>query len=441
MSKIASFESLECLMSQNLKDLSVISFVNSPCALLSQANYKRENIFFLDKKSESTPDLQEVWKDEKNIINETNLTDILRKNNITDVIIDTVSSPEIENWAEKNNLNIIAPKWKFQKEIENKIFFDEFLTTNNISSPSSWILRTETDVENVERRLLIVQVPESNGSSGTFLVKEPQEIKMLMKEHDLTYPLLCREYIDHANTLGVSVLIGKKNMIFSALRTQAYFLNDKGESKYFGIQWTKTSSFDESILEKINQNLLKIGQNFQAMGFRGIANFDFMVRRGEIYFIECNPRLGGATPQISAREELLHGLTFVEEFAKCCRGEELSVNRPFIPKSNYEGFNLDFDVLFHEREGTSVKMPRPGFYREITKGFSFISENRHEFEDEKTIFIYNFLPREIKVDRDIFMGFAMTHNPLLNLEENTYSFSERGKDFLKKIKTLFLLSG
>ncbi|MFH1012292.1 MAG: hypothetical protein V1760_00950, partial [Candidatus Peregrinibacteria bacterium] len=180
------------------------------------------------------------------------------------------------------------------------------------------------------------------------------------------------------------------------------------------------------------------GKALQQIGFRGIANFDLMLQDDEVYFIECNPRLGGSTPQISFNPALLHGLTFTEEFIRALCGKELSAHKPMIPLSDYEGFNLDLDFLSESNAGVQIHTPPAGFYKLSKKELVHMSVHMKDFNKKGTVFLYHILPEKFRLSPRVFTGFVLMHQPLLKPHKKGYAFSVRGKKFLKLAEHLFL---
>jgi len=430
--KIASIECLELLFSKDNDEYFCVTNPKSSCFDLIGRNYPKDKIISVDISS------NKIWRNEKKIISKTNLTDLLHQKGANGLILDPYSSSYVENWAGNEKMDLVVTPYKLQRKLENKIFFELLLKKHNLPSPKSWIIKSEADIDLIDNVEIVAQRPNSNGSRGTFFVKNKNEIRNLIKFKKLKFPFLCREFINNGIPLGVSILISPNKMIFSALRAQAYFSRNNGESVYYGIQWVRTSFFPKKTIEKLNTVLNKIGGAFQKIGFCGVAGFDLIIRNDEVYFIECNPRLSGATPQISLQPELLHGLNFAKEFTDTCLLKELSVNKPFIPNSNYEGFNLDLDFLKERHIGTKIRASKVGFYKPSKDKFTYISAEKKEFDDDSSIFLYHALPERTKLSDKISLGFIMKHKPLLKLNKNSYSFSEKGQEFLKNIENLII---
>ncbi len=440
---VASFESLEFLFSPHREKYFVVAFPGSPLADLTHENYPASQILPLKIHSAKTltqKQLFSLWNDEKKLVQKTNISNLARHPQIDAMMPDCFSSLFLERWAKEQRIRLIATPRKFQRKIENKIFFDQFLRAQNLPAPRSWILKSDKDLDAIDRFPSVVQIPDSNGSLGTFIVHSKKEIRDLISSHKkVKYPLLCREFIDRALPLGVSIVVGPKNMIFSAIRVQAYFSQKNGRSVYYGIQWQKTSAFSPKVLGKLNASLIRAGKALQDMGFRGIAAFDFMLRDEEIYFLECNPRLGGSTPQVSLRPELLHGCVFTDELIRSTTGQELTCHKPFIPDSVYEGFNLDISFLADLYPAkTLLHTPKTGFYTFSQKTFRFLSSRVSDFQTPSTLFLYFVRPQNSELEHGVFNGFLMMHFPLLQVGKNNYTFLPQGKEFLQNV-TDFLL--
>jgi len=441
---MASFELLEMLFSPKREKYYVIGLPGGPCGELTKNNYPPDKIIapkVFCKKTLSKKSIFDLWKSEKKQIHQTNLNDLIRRYKIGAIAPDTYTSVFLDNWASKNKLKIISTPHQFQKKFENKIFFDKFLHKHQLPVPKSLILKSEKDLEKIDFFPVIVQIPESNGSSGTFLMREKKEILQLISGNKkVKLPLLCRHFIEQGIPLGVSVLIGPKKIVFSAIRMQAYFSQPDGKSIYYGIQWVKTSFFSEAIIKKINRMLFKAGKEFQKLGFRGIAAFDLILRGEELYFIECNPRTGGSTPHMAFRTELLHGLVFTEEFIKITTGGELSAHKPFIPDSKYEGFNLDCGFMaYYMPAGQRVNALKSGIYKFQEGKLQFISFKVEKFTEKKgSIFVYFVRPDGEVLKASNFIGFMLTHFPLLKMTKNKYTFSAKAQRFLKHVENVII---
>ena len=432
MSNKASIEGLEFMLSDKRKEYYVATHSESRLSDFIKTNCPSDKALFVKiDPLKSKKKLKDIWGDEQSVIKSTDISGVFKKNHIGELFLDEHSSLFMEKWSKKENIKLIVTPWELQRKFENKIFFDDFLRKNGLPVPDGIVMKSEKDIALVNFYPVVLQVPESHGSMGTYFVKTKSGLRKILDEKKLRYPLLCRRYVEGGIPVGVSILIGKENIAISALRVQAYFPEEK---KYYGIQWVKTSFFPKPVIDELNLLLKKISVFYRKAGFRGLANFDLIIKNNRIYFLECNPRLGGATAHLSLKKELLHGLCFSEQFAKACSGPDLSKNMPFIPDSRYEGFALDMDSIKPEGLAGYVKTAAMGFYRMKGSSLCYLSRNIDDFDNDSGVFIYHTLPDRLKLPSKRFMGFAILNKPLLKLYKNGYTFSAGGKKFIKLLK-------
>lgn len=435
--KIIGCESLELLFSKYKNKYYQMCFEKSPIYGFIMANIPKRNLVTLNFDN-SKISLKSLYFDENKILKETDLTKQMKRGKIDGLLPWTHSSIYKEKWAKENEFHLIVSPWKTQKKLENKIFFDNMLTKNELPKPQSWIIKSAKDINLVKKFPAVLQSPNSNGSFGTFFLKNKLGIEKIINMKNLKFPLLCREFIN-GQPFGVTLLISKEKMIFSAIRLQMFFLNKDGTNRYYGTQWIKKSEFSKEVMSEIESSLVKIGKLLQSQGFHGIANFDFMVRNNKIFFIECNPRLAGPTPQVSHTKELLHNLDFAEEFINAITGQPLSANKSFIPDTKYKGCTIDLDFLKTEWMNLSTKnAQKAGLYKVKNNNLEYISENARDYNKEDSILIcHNLLPNT-RITKNSSLGFAFMHKPAAKIHKNSYSFTDDGKKILNTLKWILV---
>lgn len=441
--KVASFELLEFLLSPTRSKYYVIGLPGSCSETVTKANYSADQIIIPDILADKTPEEKLIFgsqANEKEILTHTNLSRLIRQHHIEAVSPDTYSTAYLERWAKRNKVRVVCTPIAQQKKYENKLFFDRFLHRNKLPVPKSRILKTAQDVDRVDTFPVVLQTPNSMGSAGTYVIRDRDElIRFIVTEKKADFPLLCREFIGGSIPIGVSILVGSKKLLFSAIRMQAYFTQPSGKSTYYGVQWMKTSAFHPTAIKKLNESLLKAGTAMQEKGFRGIAAFDIMVRDQDIYFIECNPRTGGSSPQLASQKELVHGLNFTDEYVSIMTGGDLSAHRPFIPDSRYEGFTMDIGFLADLLpQGLPLGHLKTGVYSYHSGRLDFLSSKVEEFSKKSNVFIYYVRPVGAVLDPHYFMGFLFSHFPLLEIKENQYTFSEEAKKLLKHLEDILI---
>lgn len=428
--KIAGYEQLELLLSGKKDEYSQISFADSPAYNFIKANIPTKNLITL----KSDGKLKSLYLDENKILKKTDAINQLKKKNIKAFTPIDSSSTYKEKLAKDKGITIIAQPWKTQKKFENKIFFEKLLTTNDLPKPKGWILKSKKDIELINKFPAVLQSPNSSGSRGTFFLNDKKEIKKTIESEKLKFPLLCREYINGL-PFGITLLIGKKEMILSALRLQMYFPKKDGTSVYYGTQWIKKSDLPKEVIKKIETNILKMGEVLISQKFHGIANFDFMIKDKEIFFIECNPRLVGPSPQISNTKELLHNLDFSAEFIAASTNKKLSLHKPFIPNTKFKGCTVDLDSLKSQLQNIRVKkLPKIGYYKIEKNKLEYVSEKINDYNKANLILLkHSLLPNE-KINKNSLLGFAFTKEQMSKIHRNTYSMTKNGEKTLNSLQ-------
>ncbi|MCK9186401.1 ATP-grasp domain-containing protein [Candidatus Gracilibacteria bacterium] len=427
--KTASTQSYEILFSKDRKKYYHVLFKDNSCKDFFIANIPKEKTIILNSKKSSPSD--------KELITIPQFTKELREKKIDSYYTSSLSSNPLEKWAKKNKIKLLSAKWAVQEKLEDKIFFDKLVQKNKVPAPNSVIPKNKKEIDLISKFPGVVQVPHSHGSQGTFFVKNKKEITDLIDKKKVKFPFLYREYINGI-PLGVSLIIGKKEMIFSSMRIQAISITSKNRNKYLGIQWIKTSYFSKETIQKLNKVLQNLGKALQKLKLYGTASLDFIIKDGEIFLIECNPRLSLSSIQISQRPELLHGFDFNEEFIKGLFGKRLSGNKPFIPNTNYEGCTLDLDFFENKLSGNKTKkVHKVGIYKLGTSGLKYLSDKIEDFAKDDSIFIDHKLDAGKVLKQDDDYGMAIAHKSVLKAKNGEFTIDNDSK-ILKGIEKLFL---
>ena len=423
--KIGSVESLELLFSNCASKCLFATTQGSSALDLFRENIPPENIILLN-----LPESFDIFNNDEAVILKSDLGAQLQKRRITHLWLNANSSEHIELWAPKNNVSLLSTPWTTQRKWEDKLFFDKFLETYHLPKPESWILQSDQDINQLPAKKFILQRPWSWGSRGTFFAQDRTTLQKIFAREKQQAPLLCREYINGI-PLGVTLLIGAKNVIFSALRLQAFFLKEDGTNRYLGIQWLKTDTFSKKLISKLNAVLRKFSRLLQNNGFRGVANLDFMVRENQMYCIECNPRLSGATAQLTLKKSLFHGYDFAEEFISALTNQELSANAAGIPNSPYEGATLDLDGVLPGKTSTLADK-KVGVFQFQKDRITYVSSKLKTFTpDSSNVLLYHSLSKKHLVNQQENLGILMTHFPLFEAQGSHYGLSPQGKDILR----------
>lgn len=142
---------------------------------------------------------------------------------------------------------------------------------------------------------LIFQENNSSGGYGTHLINI-HDLNKLDKFEGKS--LMLSPYFQNSISVNVHMVIGAKDILYFPGSVQIIqSLNNK--LLYLGADYI---AFQTISLEK--KKLLKeysyvIGKHLQALGYRGVVGFDFLVTEKEIMFLEINARFQASTPLLN----------------------------------------------------------------------------------------------------------------------------------------------
>jgi hypothetical protein len=418
----------ELLFSRNREKYFYVLNSKSPAHNFYINNIPKRNIISIDYQKHRAGAFYD-----REIVSFRNLSRMLKEKNINAFWPFDKPSLHLQRWAAAKEIKLLAPKWDLQKKLENKVFFEKLLRKNRISSPHGWILENPDDIKKISEYPAVLQIPYSQGSRGTFIVKNANEIKKVIRDKELKFPLLCRKFI-HGIPMGVTLLIGKHDMIFSSARMQ---LVTKGLKGYIGIKWVRSDFFAKPLLEELNKIMLSLGKNLQKIGFTGAANIDFIANDKDIFILECNPRLSLSSIQLTDVKGLFHGLDFIEEFIKTVCGERLSADKPEIPDTDFEGCTLDLDFFGKQLHELKAKNPlKAGIYSLKNKKIIYQTDRIDKFHNKNNIFIYSALAKNQLMTKKTDFGFLMMNQSIFKTQSDL-EFQKNGREFFNALKNLF----
>ena len=314
----------------NEKNIFAIFPKNSEEERIAKEELKLENLIPIEIKKENFSQLGP-----EEILKFSDLEKKLKENKI-DALWLTKSSKFLKNWAKKNKIILISQDYKLREKFENKIYFQKFLEKNHLPHLKSKVANSKNF--SLPFKESVIQTPNSSGGEGTFLVKNGKEKKEIIKK--LKPPFLIREY-KKGIALGVTFLIQKRGIYFSAIDRQCLLKRDKRLGLFLGIQWLPFNFFKKDILKKIEKGLKNLSLKLKNEGLKGLVNVDFILDKDQIFFLECNPRATAATPQIFS-------------------GMGLIGKKPFIlPKNSFKGATMIVSLFKPKR---IKRLIRGGFY-------------------------------------------------------------------------------
>lgn len=409
--KIAGGEVLELLFSRNRDEFWYVSTARSPLLEIVEQNVPPSHRLILAS-SGKTP----LFLDETALAKHTSMASLLKDRKIGAFFLSNRSNRWLERWAKQHKLLLLTAGAQVQNRLENKISFHRLASRWGFLLPPGGVVPRGA-VKNLGDVPGVLQAAEGHGAQRTFIIRRRSEIVQCLKRQRVRPPFLYRRYLAGL-PLGISLVISKRDVIFSSLRMQCS-LTEKAQSNfYYGVQWIRTTSLPARTLRSIEQMLSKLAHALREEGFLGVANIDLLVYKDGVYLLECNPRLSGATTDLSRCPELLHGLDFCMEYIRALRGERLSLSRNKIPRSSFEGTVLDLDFFMSKLArltGRKYTPPRAGVY-EIKGGKArFFSEELIEFEGTDRIFFCPVEERGPWHPEKMSLGFVLLNQPLFRV--------------------------
>lgn len=203
-------------------------------------------------------------------------------------------------WSETHAIGLLAPPGTLARQLEDKIFFHRILQGLELPQPPGGVVERFAAVGDLPLGS-VVQLPESLGGEGTFLIRTEDQRRAWFARTGVPAegPFLVRKFLP-GRAYGVTLTLTADAATASALRAQILLPDPTAVDRpwFAGIQWEPTRRFRPHAIAALDRALETLGRTLHGWGYRGPANFDFLLGPGgEISFLECNPRMSASTPQ------------------------------------------------------------------------------------------------------------------------------------------------
>lgn len=420
---IAALDCIEALLSRENGDILFATSKRSPLLELLEARVSSEKRLLLEITGEHA-----FFSNDRELIASSEFVNEIKKRGISTCLLSNRATTSFIDRMAENGISVIAVSPKLREQFEDKRFFHEFLTRYLLPSPNGRIIESERDLDAPELYPGVLQLPQGQSGVGTFMVNSSTEAISVLRDHDLPYPLLLREFVE-GEPYGVTLLVGAKNTAISAVRKQCA-LTVRGNPYYFcGVQWIPYNALSPNAVQNLEHSLAELSNALRKEGFQGIANIDFMLKGDECLFLECNPRFSGATWQLAWKRELLHELSFLEEYIQTLIGTGPSKNKISLPPSSYEGSTMDFDWLLEER---GIKRAQrsghllSGVYPFSGESLGNPSVHLEKMDDEEAFLLIPGARPGETYDIRTGIGIALSHLPLYEYEGTAPRLNQRG---------------
>lgn len=339
------------------------------------------------------------------ILRDSNVTSVMKKNGIRHLWITVENSDRegIYRVALKNKIEVIGPGKAWQRNLENKIWFDKFLEENNLSKPKSQIFTPARDKIKI-RGKLVLQKAISDGGEGTYFLNDKRDVGSVFKKHRLERDkkYLLREFV-FGRPCGITVLVSPRGVALSAIREQRFLGTEEYQPHFAGIQWIASSEIKKSLSE-IKDVFMDLGEILRKRGFVGFANVDFIIDSfGKVKIIECNPRFSSSTMQLTLMPQLIGGLDAPQIIIEGYLGKSSKdsfTDLSSLTRSKYRGAVLNLDI--NNKKTCEVIGVKPvGLYKIVGGNIKFVSPDVRKMKREDEFIFFTMVSdgEKYKVNR------------------------------------------
>ena len=366
------------------------------------------------------------------LVKKSNVLKQIKAAGITHILSGHAVTSSLENWAKKNRLTLIAPDFKLVQNLENKLWFDQFLTRNNLPAPASQLWRAGQE-KIVLKSKLVLQEPNSRGGEGTYFISQPAELKKLFKVKKIknNQRYLLRQF-KSGPAYGITIFIGRDIIALSSLRIQCYGRQNKNSQKEFlGVQWVAGQSLSAKLKRSVNQVFYDLAEKLRQDGYIGYANIDFIAKGSKVYILECNPRFSSSSVQLLMFAENISRINTAQLFLDDLLLKKTSGKFKFfgLPQSSFTGANLY--IATKNKQVISAYYPG-GIYKLVNNKIKFIDPDISKFNSRAKSFIFysDTQPGEVLV-KGVIIGWVISNFPLYDRSGPLNSY---GKMILEHFK-------
>ncbi|HUO61983.1 MAG TPA: ATP-grasp domain-containing protein [Candidatus Bathyarchaeia archaeon] len=351
------------------------------------ANYKIASLYGLDVAVEGAPQviamnaLSEVVNlprlNTQSMLNNQTFRDLLIQN-FSDSDFLTYKPIEVPEELQAHGMRFLENDQQLAKKLENKAYFRTHFSPLGIPFPEYTIYEDhslEPTAEALEKLLagrdeVIVQDAALSGGKGTHTVRDMPTLTYAfdaLRDLGSAGTLVVSEKINPAHERTVQCVATKYGVFVGPLQKQIVAnpllanMEVPNGDKFCGIEISRS---DELLgtYPVIKQYAETIGKELLDMGYRGIFGVDCLVSEdGQVYVLEVNPRITGATPLVTMLYREGKDIPFYLLHLLELMGADYEITDPTIDPEYSEGSLL----MFHAHNKTPAKVAqnlRSGLY-------------------------------------------------------------------------------
>ncbi|WP_300389216.1 D-alanine--D-alanine ligase [Fusobacterium sp.] len=209
-----------------------------------------------------------------------------------------------ENGTFQGLLDMLNKPYTGSGAMESAVTMDKAYTKAVAKMAGIKVAKTYNSVEEIDGFPVVVKPSRDGSSVGIYFCNNKEEVYNALKELEGKRPLI--EEMIQGDELTVGVLNGEGLGVLRIIPKNEFY---DYESKYAagGSVHEYPAKIEKSAYDKAMENAVKI---HNIVGLKGISRSDFMLKNGEVYFLEINTCPGMTKTSLIPDLGTLKGYTF-----------------------------------------------------------------------------------------------------------------------------------
>lgn len=144
----------------------------------------------------------------------------------------------------------------------------------------------------------VIQQNRSSGGFGTFYVEKKEQALNIFRER-YNELFIISPYVENGLSVNINAIVCNNQIYLFPISLQI-IENNNNRLIYHGADYIAAQNINAEIQTKIKKYSKVILEHVQSLGYRGIIGIDFIVKDGNVYFQEINPRYQASSFLIDA---------------------------------------------------------------------------------------------------------------------------------------------
>jgi len=305
------------------------------------------------------------------LLNTTEVKDFIKTKSREEIpnILSFRSLPQIQHLCKINQYNYLQGDPFIVRGLEDKILFHKLLIENNIDIIPSQLKTLENC--KFEGEKMVLQLRRGFAGNSSFIINNKDELSEFKKKYK-KHQVKLSKYIEGI-TLTVNGFISNDK-----IKTGAFFIQIDNEpllnSNILGTCGNShfTSFISEDIKKRIYEMINNISLVIKEKGYRGFFGLDLRLsKNGNIYPIECNPRLTASIGNYTQMEIYKNKIPLLLHHIMFFMNDEIDIDKI----SQHEDLEYSFLICRNTNYSKTVKTHiKSGIY-ELNNKITFIRED------------------------------------------------------------------